>query len=61
MFLNCDGRDVVLSVSPQDGRGSYLHLRERYATPVLAARMADVLAKRLGLRRRGSGWMRVVR
>lgn len=59
LFLNYDGQLVVLSVLPPTGTtGVPVHLREKFASPEVAKNVAGTLAKRLKLRKRGSGWMR---
>jgi len=60
--LNYDSRDVFLDVQPPDDeKGMTLQLRTRYKTPEIAAAMAEIMARRMGLRKRGSGWHRRTR
>lgn len=54
--LNYDGKDVFLDVGLPDDDGVPLKLSARYKTPEIAAAMAAIIAHRMGLRKRGSGW-----
>lgn len=60
LTLNYDGKDVVLDIQPPD-KGVALQLRTTYRTVELAENMAGIIADRMGLRRRGSGWHKNVK
>jgi hypothetical protein len=61
MFLNLDTRSTVILSVHGEGKAVPLHLREKFATPELAEIAFRALARRLNLRKRGSGYMRVVK
>lgn len=62
--LNYDGRFVVLDIEPPDADSDgamNLKLQTQYKTPEIAQAMAAIMARRMGLRKRGSGWHKRVR
>jgi hypothetical protein len=61
VFLNVDCQVVQLAICEADGKGVSIMLREKFATNDLANQMARTVARRLGLRKQGSGWQRRIR
>ncbi|HZJ65913.1 MAG TPA: hypothetical protein VFD36_20540 [Kofleriaceae bacterium] len=61
LFLNADHHHVRLDIWGPDGAGMSIQLNEKFKTPELALQMAQTIAKRLGLRKQGSGWQRRIK
>lgn len=60
ILLNHDNGEVVLTVSAPRGKPGLAHvLRCQFRTDSVAEAVCRSLAKRLGLRRRGTAWIRV--
>lgn len=60
IVLNHDNGEVVLTVTPpRRSTGVAIVLRSKFRTNEIAATAAAVMARRLGLRRRGTAWIRV--